>query len=225
MATGNPYSAPLFTMLFSAPIQKSATPRHEAKFCLPSSRVHATRAWLRHRYAFDAEYPNNMIHSLYYDTPDYALLQQKQASEYLKAKIRVRWYSDPRTGEVSDAAFLEIKAKEGVRSHKIRTPWPLTGKTMMQDPFTEARQVRLNSIIPDDWPRLNDWYRPTAVISYTRDRFSNAEKKFAHCAGYQYSLYRGQLDLCRLSATAPTQCHSRSERHECTGTPERALRP
>ena len=43
-------------------------------------------------------------------------------SDFIKRKVRVRWYADPATGVAQDPAFIEIKEKVGARRFKIRVP-------------------------------------------------------------------------------------------------------
>lgn len=68
----------------------------------------------------DPEYPRDHINSVYYDTVNLALLNQKVNSEYHKSKLRLRWYGTPTESCPTVSAYLEIKQKEGVQRSKVR---------------------------------------------------------------------------------------------------------
>ena len=60
---------------------------------LPDSR-HLARRRLDSVCRRDPEFPAAVVWTIYYDTPAFASLGEKINSDYLKRKIRVRWYSD-----------------------------------------------------------------------------------------------------------------------------------
>jgi hypothetical protein len=79
--------------------------------------------WAEYALEPDPEYPEGVINSLYYDTPDLELYQQKRSSEYLKFKVRLRWYGDA-PGASSNGQIpghLEVKRKIGSVRRKQRT--------------------------------------------------------------------------------------------------------
>jgi hypothetical protein len=97
-------------------------PEHEIKLTTPVASAGAVLTWLRGRCSVDAEYPEGLVTSIYYDRRDYDLLRAKVNSDFLKRKVRVRWYADPYTGAVLEPAFAEIKRKVGGRRFKTRLP-------------------------------------------------------------------------------------------------------
>ena len=66
----------------------------ELKFTLPAARAHLARRWLERCCRRDPEFPAAVVWTIYYDTPALLSLGEKINSDYLKRKIRVRWYSD-----------------------------------------------------------------------------------------------------------------------------------
>jgi hypothetical protein len=80
------------------------------------------RACLRASCLQDPAHPRDQVTSVYFDTIGLQHLGEKVNSDYLKTKVRLRWY-----GEVRDAdpdlqveGFIETKNKVGVRGEKTR---------------------------------------------------------------------------------------------------------
>ena len=67
----------------------------------------------------DAVFPEAVVWTIYYDTPALVSLSEKINSDYLKRKIRVRWYADL-TGRATGPAFVEAKMRVGNRRSKVR---------------------------------------------------------------------------------------------------------
>ncbi|MCA8953968.1 MAG: polyphosphate polymerase domain-containing protein [Planctomycetes bacterium] len=94
----------------------------ESKYVAGSN---AAAGMLRHLLATcrqDGEHPTNRVHSVYFDTPDLDALGAVDNGDYLKTKVRVRWYAD--TEGESGTAFVESKRKVGARRDKQRVPLP-----------------------------------------------------------------------------------------------------
>ena len=96
---------------------------HELKYIVPATVTGAVLAWLPAVCLRDVVYPPAAVHTVYYDTPGLALLGEKMDSDYLKAKVRVRWYADLR-GTPGGAVFAELKARIGNRRVKTRVAPP-----------------------------------------------------------------------------------------------------
>lgn len=99
--------------------------QHELKYVFSAGRVSHVRRWLETRCRPDPEFSAGTVCSIYYDTRDWQSLGEKINSDYLKTKIRLRWYADIRTGDPYPDTFLEAKFKIGGRREKIRVK---TGK-------------------------------------------------------------------------------------------------
>ena len=79
----------------------------------------------------DPEFPAAVVWTIYYDTPALVSLGEKINSDYLKRKIRVRWYSDLE-GRVSGPAFVEAKLRMGTRRSKVRARLPYPADEIAQ---------------------------------------------------------------------------------------------
>ena len=142
---------------------------YELKFTGERWRTSAVRRWLRHACAPDADFPEGTVYTVYYDTPALDCLHEKLDSDYLKTKIRLRWYRVG--GRFSSSAYLEVKSRCGSRRGKARVPvpfqrdWPTAG--MLDVPSIRGALRRLRPagiVVPDD-------YRPVLLVRYRRHRF------------------------------------------------------
>ena len=95
---------------------------HEIKLVTPALRAPVIAAWLRARCLPDPRYPRGLISSIYFDNRDMLALRAKVNSDFLKRKVRVRWYRNADDGLLLEPAYVEIKRKVGSRRFKAREP-------------------------------------------------------------------------------------------------------
>ena len=67
----------------------------------------------------DDQYSSNEVFSIYFDNSDLALLMGKASSDFLKTKLRLRWYDNSNQDE-KFLCFLELKEKIGSSRKKNR---------------------------------------------------------------------------------------------------------
>ena len=141
----------------------------ESKFVAERWRAEPARRWLEVICRPDPTFPVGTVSTIYYDTPGLDCLQEKQNSDYLKTKVRLRWYQ--LEGRVSDSAFLEVKTRLGTRREKFRLPvphqeaWPTHGS--LDGPMLRGipQHLRAAGIA------VSDSYRPVLLVRYQRHRF------------------------------------------------------
>lgn len=92
----------------------------EQKYTFAAHALTELLDWAEYALDPDASHPEGVINSLYYDTPDLLMYRQKRSSEYLKCKVRLRWYSTTPLGE-GVPCYLEVKRKAGSTRHKRRS--------------------------------------------------------------------------------------------------------
>lgn len=147
------------------------TAQRETKFVLDNREAHSALAWLRSHCTPDPQFPRGTVSSIYYDTPDLRHLREKINSDYLKTKIRVRWYAGLDGGEVGETSFVEAKGKEGGRREKTRVETKYSGRWLAE---TELSASELRTI---PWTLRNrgifvcPTLCPVFQISYRRHRF------------------------------------------------------
>ena len=119
----------------------------------------------------DPRHFRNTIHSLYYDTPRLDSVSEKDDSEYLKCKVRVRWYTDDADAQSSPNIYLEIKRKEGSRSFKKRFCLPIEASAFSKDPIAAAEGLDLGEWLDEECGTEFRNMVPVCVIHYVRCRF------------------------------------------------------
>ncbi len=141
----------------------------ELKFIGERWRGATVLCWLRRVCRPDPVFPESTIFTVYYDTPALDCLWDKRNSDYLKTKIRLRWYL---VGDrVTDSAFLEIKSRLGSRREKRRVAlpyqarWPTSGSL-----DTPSLRLAPSLLRPMGFLASDD-YRPVLLVRYRRHRF------------------------------------------------------
>jgi hypothetical protein len=94
--------------------------RFERKFFVPPSKIPLARNLLSHICLRDSKYPQGIINSLYFDTPDLDHFQKSDDGKYERGKIRIRWYGNPGDQQDGVPVYLELKSKRGFASRKQR---------------------------------------------------------------------------------------------------------
>ena len=141
----------------------------ELKFVGERWRAEAVLRWLRLVCRPDPTFPESVVSTVYYDTPGFDCLREKRNSDYLKTKIRLRWYLVG--SRVTDSAFLEVKSRFGSRREKrrvtlpFRPDWSTRGCLNTSSLRHVPRLLRPSGFVaPDD-------YRPVLLVRYRRHRF------------------------------------------------------
>jgi hypothetical protein len=146
------------------------TLERELKFVLPSSRADVAARLLQTLCTPDAQYPDADVWTVYYDSRDFESLDEKLNSDYLKTKIRLRWYAPPgNTGQ--GPVFLEAKQRVGNRRDKIRVRLSVAAETLvglrLDDPAFRLAPEPLAAngiLLGPDW-------QPMLALRYRRRRF------------------------------------------------------
>jgi hypothetical protein len=156
--------------LASAPTSEAGLER-ELKFVLPEARGTGALALLRALCRPDQKYPSTVVSTIYYDTPALQLLGEKLDSDYLKLKVRLRWYglSGARTG--STGSFLEVKKRVGGLRDKARVETPLQAAWLDDVSLADPALVGVLELaaplgIPLPMPLM-----PVLMLRYSRYRF------------------------------------------------------
>jgi hypothetical protein len=144
---------------------------HELKFTVPIQCASSVLDWMRRVCVPDPAYPRGIVSSIYYDTPAGAYLFEKLNSDYLKTKIRLRWYGNPEDPSRDGFAFLEGKYRIGNCRDKAHLEMPFKGSWVaglsLDDPQLRTIPQRLRQAgYPAD-PAIVPWL----LIRYERFRF------------------------------------------------------
>jgi len=147
------------------------TPEHEIKLVTPAARADAVSAWLAGRCPADARYPRGLVTSVYYDNRATDMLRAKVNSDFIKHKVRVRWYSDPESGTPRQPAFLEIKRKVGARRFKIRLPLEMATADLAAPTPSPALLRRILARLREEGHWVDTDLQPFLRIAFRRRRF------------------------------------------------------
>lgn len=142
----------------------------ELKFTLPAGRVRLARQRLERLCRRDPEFPSAMVWTIYYDTPALVSLGEKLNSDYLKRKIRVRWYSDL-DGLATGPVFVEAKMRVGTRRSKARVQLPYPAAEVATWELQDPRLLSAPLLLRDHGILGQDAWQPMMLIRYRRDRF------------------------------------------------------
>jgi hypothetical protein len=142
----------------------------ELKFTFPAGRVHMVRRRLESLCRRDPKFPAAIVWTIYYDTPALVSLGEKVNSDYLKRKIRVRWYSDLE-GRISGPAFVEAKLRVGTRRSKERARLPYPAEQLATWDLQDPRLLSFPLMLRDKGILGQDSWQPVMLIRYRRDRF------------------------------------------------------
>jgi hypothetical protein len=142
----------------------------ELKYTLPAGRADIARRRLETLSRRDPQYPAGLVWTIYYDTPALVSLGEKLNSDYLKRKIRVRWYSDLR-GHVSGPAFVEAKLRIGNRRSKVRARLPFPANEIASWDLQDPRLPGVPLLLRQYGVLGQESWQPIMLIRYRRDRF------------------------------------------------------
>ena len=143
---------------------------------MPLSATPSLLSWVQTVCIPDRSAPPGCVHTVYFDTPRLSLLGEKIDSDYLKTKVRVRWYSDGR-GHAGPAIFTEAKFRVGNRREKVRT--------RLEVSIDEVQARRLDDPCWAEWlgplrqlaPQLPARLEPILRLRYVRHRLLDAASR------------------------------------------------
>lgn len=150
----------------------------EQKYAFSMGVEYKIRHWLDTFLQPDAEYDRGVISSIYYDTPGLDLYDEKRNSDYLKTKIRLRWYGTIEPGRQAPVScFLEVKRKIGAVRDKQRIPLQIAAASLRDDPFSDPEIFALPRLLDEHGLGVGRDVIPLLVISYERRRYVDPETK------------------------------------------------
>lgn len=166
----------------------------ETKYVLPNSHALKVKSWLESSFPQDAEFPEAIVSSIYFDTYNMDLLHEKINSDHVKSKYRIRWYEDPVTRVKSDVCFFEFKHKVGERRFKRRIKHKNVYGEMALESFSDFsafNELRLHDGI------LQRHIFPSFIVSYTRKRFIVPKTNLRICIDYNINCPKTNMLLVR----------------------------
>lgn len=154
----------------------------ELKFTHESYSSAAVKRSLDRTCIADKKFQNNIVSSVYFDTHDWLFAHEKASSDYLKTKVRLRWYqkANHRTAKTesdktASKCFLEFKRKIGSKREKIRILMPFLGNKVLKSLQDDNIKALIRQHIAENAPDLLGYdIEPKFVIRYNRHRYFEA---------------------------------------------------
>ena len=144
---------------------------HELKFTVPIQCAGSVLDWLLRVCKPDPGFPRGIVSSIYYDTPAGAYIFEKLNSDYLKTKIRLRWYTDPTNPRVDGVAFLEGKYRVGRCREKVHLQTSFPGAWVSSLPLHDPRLRAIPHRLRTEGYPVDPGVVPLIMVRYERFRF------------------------------------------------------
>ena len=152
----------------SAALAASPAPLvHEIKYVMPAASAGPAEAWLNAVCRPERGFPPAWVCSVYFDRPDGGLLDEKINSDYLKTKLRIRWY-EPLAGAPTGEAFLEVKRRAGTSREKHRIGLGVPAAEVRSWSIADPRWLGL---LPPASGLVGGPLGPVLRMRYVRTRF------------------------------------------------------
>ena len=121
----------------------------------------------------DLNFYHGRVNSIYFDTHDWVFAMEKASSDYLKSKVRIRWYNYTQQNQArTSTCFLELKRKIGSKREKVRKPFDVDPQNIAYLLKSPARIDAVQQFLHRYAPEFAGYdLKPKFRISYTRHRF------------------------------------------------------
>lgn len=119
----------------------------------------------------DGKYPVGVISSIYYDTQFWDFLGEKRDSDYLKVKIRLRWYEQNTPGDLNSQSYAEVKYRIGTKRVKYRIQTSLDGQYLKNAALNADELRRIPEQLAARGASIPQPIYPAFIVRYTRQRF------------------------------------------------------
>lgn len=166
--------------------------RYEYKYLLTADQKKDLQAYME-TYMKPDTFGRNTICNLYFDTPDYLLIQRSIEGKVYKEKIRLRTYG---RAQHDSEAFIELKKKykKVVYKRRVRTEYADAVRYLCQgEDSIEHSQIRREL---DYAMQMYQGIRPAVDLSYEREAFYGRDDHELRITFDQNILWRTtQLDL------------------------------
>ncbi|HEY2921119.1 MAG TPA: VTC domain-containing protein [Candidatus Binatia bacterium] len=144
----------------------------EQKFVFDTTNKDLLLEWLDFHLVRDPAFYFGPVVSLYYDTPSLSFYGQVCDGDFIKTKIRLRWYQTRFAPEQeSVTCYLEIKRKYGARRQKQRQQLALETRFLSGDLFSHPAIVDAPNDMPEARATGGGLLVPVLIVQYERFRF------------------------------------------------------
>jgi len=133
----------------------------------------------------DPEFPFGIVSSIYYDSQNWDYLREKRDSDYLKTKVRLRWYEQAQaTTDGADISYAEIKYRIGSKRMKIRMPTEFTGRYLAKTTLANTELLKIPAALAAKGAPIRQPIFPAFVVRYCRRRYLDRLTSARICIDY-----------------------------------------
>ncbi len=145
----------------------------EQKYIFIGQQKQMILDWLDHTCIRDPLFYSGTVSSIYYDSPRMNLYMEKRNSDFLKTKVRLRWYEKIEEFESNFGikCYLEVKNKIGATREKKRIEVLVSSKKLSHHPFSEKDILNMPSKVLELGELPRGILVPMLLIKYDRFRF------------------------------------------------------
>ncbi|MEO8275626.1 MAG: VTC domain-containing protein [Thermoanaerobaculia bacterium] len=138
---------------------------YETKFIFPGEALAPARVIVAAACRPELPFGSSHVETIYFDGRGLESLEEKLASDYHKAKIRLRWYDSAGT------VWLEVKRRVGTRREKFRTPLPIDGRELSRRGLEHPDLVRVPELLSAHGENAAADLIAVVHLTYRRERF------------------------------------------------------
>ena len=177
---------------------------NERKFAGTRLHLEPVAALLGARCLPDGEFPEGVVNSIYFDTPRLRSYREKDDGDFLKTKVRLRWYGrDEELGE-SVPAFLELKYRIGSARDKVRLELAVPRSLLLDTPygsgafadFLAAHSAALGEPLAIGW---------TPAVQITYDRLRYIDEPSGSRVSVDWNIRAPRFDPVRFPWAVPVE--------------------
>ncbi len=148
--------------------------RFERKFYLTPPMVGFAYGLVRNTCLPDGEFASEQINSLYFDTADMDQHQRSESGDFLKDKVRIRWYGREEELQGLQPVFIELKSKQAFANTKQRRRLMVPSENLLLKNLSKG--IVPATVLVDTLAGFGyfpyEELMPIVAISYWRYRFS-----------------------------------------------------
>lgn len=147
--------------------------RFERKFYIQTKDIGFAAALLRQLCRPDPQFPEDRVHSLYFDTPDLDQYEKSASGEFRKDKVRLRWYPETYRNAAEIPFFIELKSRQGFASSKQRRKIIVTAPQLALLGLTKGiiSRTMLTETLASFGYFPEKPLQPVVLITYRRHRY------------------------------------------------------
>ena len=160
----------------------------ENKYVVPAHQTSSALRILECMCDPDPKFPFGIVSSIYYDSRNWDFLREKRNSDYLKTKVRLRWYEQVQAAtDGVDISYAEIKYRIGSKLMKIRMPTEFPGRYLSETTLDNTELLKIPAALAAKGAPIRQPIFPAFSVRYCRRRYVDRLTNARICIDYEIS--------------------------------------